>query len=465
MYPGTEPPVTSSANASDAAKRANRPPRRGSLHWESWLLRLLLVATALFQLWGRNTSGATVAGEGVVVSLAPQLLARLSRTHVPRPAELLFTLAIALQFTSESVKLFELLYYWDKVVHPTEIALAAALVGWLVLGYRDALGEAWPTRLGALVGFLFGVWLGVFWEFVEFSADWFGNTGLQKSVADTTSDLFANAMGAFVATLLAAHAYDHWLSATQRQKLGALAHWLGGGSGRWLDRHGPAAGLVLAGLVTAGIAAALWVDRGPPALDPGQAAGTASTWSFVSGGGATGTNADTSPLLGDWVPDGRGICRVNLDQPRPGSEQPGLLRLGSSTAAFGLQAQPFAVTTRYLEARPPKRQGTQMDAGIAFGLRGPKDYYLLEVSALHDVVRLDRYVSGRRRDVREELVRTRGDEWHTLGVQVRGETVTAELDGAPLFAVAGLADTAGGIGLWGQTAEATCFEEARVAVG
>lgn len=106
-----------------------------------------------------------------------------------------------------------------------------------------------------------------------------------------------------------------------------------------------------------------------------------------------------------------------------------------------------------------------MDAGIAFGIRGPNDFYLLEESALHDILRLDRYVHGKRRDVREKLVRTHGNEWHTLGLSLSGDTASASIDGVAQYSVSGLADVAGGVGLWGRTAAATCFSEATLTVG
>jgi hypothetical protein len=111
---------------------------RSKFHWESWLLRLALLATAVYQLISGNIPGAVVASEGFVVALLPLAVARLSKTHVPRPLELAFVLAMALQFISESTKLFELFTYWDKIGHPTLIAVTSMIAAWLLLGYRDA---------------------------------------------------------------------------------------------------------------------------------------------------------------------------------------------------------------------------------------------------------------------------------------------------------------------------------------
>jgi hypothetical protein len=172
----------------------------------------------------------------------------------------------------------------------------------------------------------------------------------------------------------------------------------------------------------------------------------------------------TLVLAGDWVADPRGICRVNLEQPKPGSEKMGLLVLAPGEA-YGVDGQPYSVQVRYFEERPPISQGTEMDAGIAFGTRDAQDFDLLEQSALHDLLRLDHYVHGKRRDLREKLYRTHGNEWHMLSVDVAGAHVTASVDSQAIFAVDNVPSTSGEIGLWARTAAATCFSEADVTVG
>ena len=199
------------------------------LHWESWLLRLALLATVAYQVTSGNQDGAMVAGEGFVVCLLPLLVQRLAGTHVPRPLELAFVLGMALQFMSESTKLFELFTYWDKVVHPTLVALTGMIAAWFLLGYRDALGKRIPIHLAAAFGMLLAMCVGAFWEFVEFGSDWFGDANLQKSNADTITDIMSNDIGAFVATLFGLWLYTHVFGDNQRRELGLIARWLAHG--------------------------------------------------------------------------------------------------------------------------------------------------------------------------------------------------------------------------------------------
>lgn len=437
-----------------------------AIAWESWLLRLVLVGVLVFQVATNNVAGASVAAEGIVVSLLPLLIHRLSKTAVPRALEFAYVAGMTLQFGSESTKLFEVFAYWDKVVHPTLIALTAMIAGWLMLGYSDAYGRRIPTHFAAAFGWLVGACVGALWEFVEFFADWFGNTDLQKSNADTITDMLSNDIGAFVATLVGFWVYFHVLSPGQRRGMGEIGHWLTAGIARLLDRHGRlvAATLVVALAVLLG--GTQWVDRTTPALAAGLAPGRSQAWSFAPNGASPAF--DQRVLAGAWQTDDRaGACRVNLEDgvvPKPGSEKMGLLALAPATA-YGQNGQPFSVSAHVFEARPPRSEGTQMDGGIAFGIRDAANFYVLRQSALHDILRLDRYINGKRRDVREKLYRTHGDEWHTLSVEVDGDRVTASIDGHQMYTVSGLPATDGGIGLWARTSAATCFDEGGVQVG
>ncbi|MBV9544337.1 MAG: hypothetical protein JOY61_08155 [Chloroflexi bacterium] len=427
------------------------------LHWATWLLRLLLLGTVAFQLVTRNTDGAVVAGEGFVVSLLPLLIQKLSNTHVPRPLEFAFVLGMALQFFSESTKLFELFYYWDKVVHPTLVALTALIAGWLLLGYRDAFRKRIPMHFVAAFGMLLGLSVGAFWEFVEFTGDWFGNSDLQKSNGDTLTDIISNNIGALVATLIGLWLYAHVIRRDEREDMGRIAAWMTHGPRRLLQQHGRVVGGVLLAGFVALVVAAVRLDQGTPALASGLQPGASQEWAFTSD-----PTGNTQVLSGDWVPDPRGICRENLDNPKPGSEKLGLLGLAPGSV-FG--DQPFTLQATYFEQRPDVSQGSEMAAGIAFGIRDANNFYVLEENALHDNLRLDRFIHGRRRDLREKLVRTHGNESHTLAVSVAGASITAFIDGSEQFVVDGLQETSGGIGLWARTAAATCFSTVSVKVG
>src|SRR5207248_1536613 len=283
--------------------------------------------------------------------------------------------------------------YWDKIVHPAEIFLATGVATFLFLGYRHIRQLNLPDGLSAAVAILFGMTLGAAWELLEFGLDWFGNANLQKSNADTMTDILTNDAGAIFGTLLAFWLYRHKATDHQKEELGSIADWLTDRLANLFERHGFLVGIVIALAFAALIAAGWYIDRGPIPPPP-PARGQAGDWAFAPGQ----ASADlTTVLLGDWHQDDRGICRVNPDHPQPGSEKLGLLEI-SPGASYG-EDSGFGATTRLYLERPPLGAGTAMEAGLAFGLRGPDDFYALQASALHDVIVLDRFVHGRKRDI------------------------------------------------------------------
>lgn len=313
-----------------------------------------------------------------------------------------------------------------------------------------------PDELAAAGAMLFGTALGAFWELIEFAFDWFGNANLQKSNADTMTDTITNIAGAVFGAILAVWLYAHRTNASQRTELGEIADWLTDRLARILKHHGRLVGVVVA-LIFAGILlAGWWVDRGPfPPPPAGQ--GAPGEWQF-SAMGAPPSLAPV-PILGDWEMKSQGMCRVNTESSQPGSEKMGILSL-DPTSSYG--ADPFALSVTFVAERPPFGTGTAMDNGIVFGLRDPENFYLLHVDTLHDVVSLERYVHGRKREQRDERRRTRGNERHELRAEIRGGSLTALLDGAPVFEQDSLEETRGGVALWSRVTSEGCFQQATV---
>jgi len=446
---------------SAATRERQAPPaadERGGhyRHWESWALRAALAALVGYQLVTGNRNGATVVAIGLVLSLLPPLITHFSHWRVPRPLDFIFTLAMVLQFASESLKLFEILTYWDKIVHPGEIFLATGVGTFLLLGYRHRHQLDIPDGLAAAGAMLFGMVLGATWELVEFAMDWFGNANLQKSNADTMTDVLTNDAGAIFGCLLAFWWWRHRTRELEKDQAGAIADWLTGRLSRLFCEHGFAVGVVVA-LAIAGLIFAGWrMDREPlppPSAIPGQPA----SWQFTPGGSG---QAGTAVLLGDWQTDARGICRVNPENSQPGSEQMGLLALAPG-ASYGLDGGYVLAADIYAE-RPPLGAGTAMATGLAFGVRDADNFYLVHLDATHDILSLERYLHGHKRWVVEQRVRTRGNEWHALQVTVEGDRVAAAVDGRPIFEQRGIVDTAGGVALWSRVTTAGCFADAQV---
>jgi hypothetical protein len=428
----------------------------GRPHWESWGLRALLGAVSLYHLVHGNREGVVVTALGLVVAMVPPIISRYSHWHVPRLFEITFVAAMFLQYVSESFKLFEILSYWDKIVHSAEIFLAGALATYLLLGYREIHELEIPDGLAAAGAMLFGMALGAAWELLEFGLDWFGNANLQKSNADTLTDILTNDAGAIFGPLLAFWLYRHHATEQQRREFGEIAEWLTGRLARLFAEHGLRIGVIVGFAIATIIAAGWLMDR--RSLPPGP-----TSESVPLSLDFTFSEIDTTAvtiLAGDWRKEERGVCKINEAPVRPGSEQMGLLALAPD-ARFGASTG-FEATTTYYAERPRFGDGTAMDTGLAFGVRDAENFYLMKASAIHDAYVLERYIHGRRRDLREERVRTRGNEWHELRLQVLHDTVTVFHDGRKVLDEGGLEQADGGLALWARVTTAGCFAEAAV---
>jgi hypothetical protein len=230
--------------------------------WESWLLRLVLAAAALFALLAGPREAGTRAALAFVISLVPPLIGHLSRVHVPRVLELAWVLGVALIGVSDALALYDRVVHWGKFVHGAEGFLVAAVGGYLLLGYRDRQRLDVHTQIVSLVNIFIGVAFGAFWEFLEFVLDWIRYSDMQKSNTDTMTDMLSNNLGAVLGTLLVFHAYYRWTGLDVRGELGDLAIWVFTPVGQLLDQHGKLLGV----LVLLGIAlyvAALWFAERP----------------------------------------------------------------------------------------------------------------------------------------------------------------------------------------------------------
>jgi hypothetical protein len=175
-------------------------------------------------------------------------------------------LLVAVPLVSAGLGLFDRVTYWGKLVHGLEGFGVAVFCGLLLFGWRDREGIDLTDQLAALTTMFVGILFGVVWEIVEFILDWARYSDLQKSNSDTMTDLLFNDVGAVLGALLAARLYCAWLSATERQALGAIAERLVGGPTRLLDRHGLLIAALVAFLAVLTVAAIWFSGRPLPGL-------------------------------------------------------------------------------------------------------------------------------------------------------------------------------------------------------
>ena len=71
--------------------------------------------------------------------------------------------------------------------------------------------------------------------------------------------------------------------------------------------------------------------------------------------------------------------------------------------------------------------------GIAVRLQTPDDYYVVRANALEDNVRFYRVVRGKREQLDGADLKVASGQWHTLGLQTKGNRFTVSFDGKTLF--------------------------------
>ena len=101
-------------------------------------------------------------------------------------------------------------------------------------------------------------------------------------------------------------------------------------------------------------------------------------------------------------------------------------------------------------------------AGLIFRVQDNANYYILRANALEGNVNLYTYVKGKRSTVKEAAVPVPTGEWHELGVEVRGERITGQLDGRTVLSVNDATFGAGRVGLWTKADSVTCFDDVKV---
>jgi len=118
-------------------------------------------------------------------------------------------------FLGEINSFYVRFWWWDLLLH-SFAGLILGLMGFSLVYYMNENSrdmELNPYFI-AFFGFCFAVTLSVFWEFFEFSMDFFFKTNMLKSgLLDTMGDLVVSAAGAFVISLFGYLGLKHYYKA------------------------------------------------------------------------------------------------------------------------------------------------------------------------------------------------------------------------------------------------------------
>lgn len=151
---------------------------------------------------------------GIVIMLLPGIISKKLSIQIPSEMYIAFVVFLYCAIYLGEVRSFYYQFsYWDTILH----AVSGCMLGALGFSFIVILNnvEKVPVNISplfvALFAFCFSIMLGVMWEFYEFSFDGLLGLNMQKfaledgtllvgreALKDTVKDLFVDAIGAFV---------------------------------------------------------------------------------------------------------------------------------------------------------------------------------------------------------------------------------------------------------------------------
>lgn len=165
------------------------------------ILRMTFLAGAVyFALVGDTHGAANLIVPGVAV-----VVARL--VNLPRVYDLAFVLAMYLAGWGEALGLYDVISWYDNLVHFL-VPLLGAPVAYIALARLEVLPDPRDdTRTRHYVGIFvvtlaLGLAIGAVWEVIEWSSDNLLGSELSLSNDDTVGDLIADGLGSILGSLL-----------------------------------------------------------------------------------------------------------------------------------------------------------------------------------------------------------------------------------------------------------------------
>lgn len=185
----------------------------GAPIWEiraAWLLRALIVLTALFHISRGEWLYSVLCGVALVLMIIPPLIARSSRLNIPLEIELLVLWWLVTDMTAGRVlALYEAGILYDKLIHFGNSGLFA-IVSFLGVYTLEMTGKIRTGMLLNVAGiFLITLGIGALWEILEFASDALFAQGAQGAPSmspldDTMWDLIVDGAGGLIGGILGA---------------------------------------------------------------------------------------------------------------------------------------------------------------------------------------------------------------------------------------------------------------------
>lgn len=175
-------------------------------------LQLILLAEAIFALWGQRWFTAFLTGTIILITFFPVLFERRFRIHTPPELQLgAIGFVFASLFLGEIHGYYTRFWWWDMALHTTS-GFLLGILGFLlvhIMNETEKLQLHMKPGFVAFFAFLFALGVGALWEIFEFTMDSVFSMNMQKpmlgdpsGLTDTMWDLIVDAIGAFVVAFL-----------------------------------------------------------------------------------------------------------------------------------------------------------------------------------------------------------------------------------------------------------------------
>lgn len=148
-----------------------------------FILRILVIASLIMQILHQNWANAFLCILTLILFTIPYLIDKTFKITLPNVLESIILLFIfSAEILGEIQNFYGIFKHWDTILHTLNGFLCAAIGFSLIdiLNRNDKFHIQLSPIFVALVAFCFSMTVGVLWEFVEFGADQFLQTDMQK---------------------------------------------------------------------------------------------------------------------------------------------------------------------------------------------------------------------------------------------------------------------------------------------
>ena len=172
----------------------------------SIVIRLFTVIMLLISIWKNDWIWFIASLLIISVSFVPAVLQKNYKITLPWQLELLMMSTIILHFGGGAIDAYDNIHNYDTLTHFVSsvfIAFFAFAIVFILDEYGDTLRM--NTFSMAFLVIIFTMSMGVLWELLEWSVDYFLQTNLQAGLDDTMKDLFVDTIAGFIMAVIGVH--------------------------------------------------------------------------------------------------------------------------------------------------------------------------------------------------------------------------------------------------------------------